>query len=900
MKTKKLLSLLLSATIAASAFAGLMVPVSAENNYETILNEDFDAGVSSVVLEANVGSKIAEDNTLKLGGSYETYRLNLAKSYSASETNVFKLTFDAKISEFNRLGVGLGDGDRNNGAYWGFSLIYPDANITNAAKGNLAMGSAWEDNEKLYALTDADGNMKGQEINTWYTVETYLEMPSKKMTTKAWVKSDPSVVYSRTITAPSNGSYNVGGSKGTSISAVRIFSRGEAYIDNVKVERMNQPYDGKLYWADFDTVGSTPAVQVNSSASTSVSTENDNSYLTFGGSWSRYWQAFNSNQAVDVTETCNIETSLDIKFVESSMSGVGLGDSNEGNGSFWIIGATASQGMVIGSVENNEAGKVVKLKDLNGNVPTIDPEKWYHVESKIEFPSKLMTTYVYERDTENATVYLASATAPAAGNYIVGGFKGSSVTGLRYISHAGMSIDNISVEKSVPVVDEMLLGYHPFDYGFDNAAALRTAGMGSNWASIQKDADGNYYMKATKGEAAASGDAGSWRYWTYIPSGATSTALSDYWNALNGGMLKIEFDIRTSAVPTGSELIYFSKMHNHQNGLAIFGMNADSIAMGAVPDSGRAFTEIENLELGKWYHYTYILDIANKRAKAVLSDGINEYSKDWTSLTGSGTGYWKDSLATPFNTLAFQLPGGDIDLDNISFKKHYEAPVVNSNSIVFKSGDEIQQNWTEVSTATDTVIIDFGTAMDESTVNNNSVYVTKKGDTAKVGASGDFVDGKYVLSLTETLSQKTDYELHITTDVENVSGESFGAEDYIASFKTSAGVITATLVDVKNGENTVGDFAAFKALAGQNIKINTTYTNTTGEDGGYYVIVAHYNGAALKNAKIIEVPKTAEITSANDALDYTIPADMSEVTSTNIFLWNNFEELKPLSSPIEY
>ena len=86
------------------------------------MDENFDNGVSSVVLEANAGTKTAENNSLKLNGSYETYRLALDKSYSASETNVFKLSFDAKISEFNRLGIGLGDNVRDNGAYWGFSL----------------------------------------------------------------------------------------------------------------------------------------------------------------------------------------------------------------------------------------------------------------------------------------------------------------------------------------------------------------------------------------------------------------------------------------------------------------------------------------------------------------------------------------------------------------------------------------------------------------------------------------------------------------------------------------------------------------------------------------------------------------------------------------------------------
>ena len=987
---KKLISTVCAVAMTLSAFSGIYAYAESAEVYETIFEDNFNNGIESVTDEGAVtGSQIsAVDGALQFGNSYETFHINFAdnKSYSSSDENTFKLTFDAKAATLSRLGIGLGDKTRDNGAYWSFSVIYPGASVTNEAKGNLAMGSAWEDNTKLYALKDSNSEMKAAEADTWYSVEAYLEMPSKTMTTKAWLKSDPSVVYTRTITAPAYGSYQVGGSNGTEISAIRLFSRGVAYLDNVKVERLIKQSGGvkQLYWADFDTEGTTPQIQVNSNASVSIAAEDSNKYLKFGGSWSRYYQTFDSNQSVKVSDTCNIETSLDIKFTAQSMSGVGLGDKTEGNGSFWIIAYKKVGGVVIGSVENNENGKIAKLTDEAGNYPVIDTEKWYHVESKIEFPSKKMTTSIYERDTQNATVYSASALAPAFGSYIVGGSKASSITGLRYITGGqGMSIDNISVEKTltpfsatgasfngtgidiafssaasdvsgitlngesvsgtlsddgltytlpasdlktgtytvvVPagiqsvsgstteedavfvldIKDQDTMGYHPFTDGLDNGAALNAFGVGSGHASIEQDADGNYYMKATKGTAAASGDPGDYRYWQYFnPAG---DGINTYWNEQSGyKFISVEFDIRTKAAMTATDRIYFSARHQYQNGLQIFGMDSETVAMGE-PEADRAFKEITSLTPNQWYHYIYILDVNNKKAKAVLSDGTNEYKVDWKALAGSGQGYWKDNLSTPFEVMAFQLPGGEIDLDNIMFKKYYPAPTVNADSIVIKSDNEVQADWGKVSALTNKIEIDFSAPMNEATVNNDSIYITEKGDTAKINAAGAFVSGKYVLTLNEALSENTEYELHITTDVQNIKGETFGTEAYTAGFKTVNGELNVKLNSVKSSDGTLIDtLSALKLLGGQKVKINIDYTNTLKAGGEYNIIVAHFAGdeVRLVDAEIINVKHDATISKVNEDIEYTVPTDMNNITATKVFCWGDFETITPLSPHID-
>ena len=113
----------------------------------------------------------------------------------------------------------------------------------------------------------------------------------------------------------------------------------------------------------------------------------------------------------------------------------------------------------------------------------------------------------------------------------------------------------------------------------DNGKALNAFGVGSNHASIERDADGNYYLKATKGTAAASGDPGDYRYWQYFnPAG---DGINTYWNEQSAyKFISVEFDIRTKAAMTAIDRIYFSARHQYQNGLQIFGMDSETVAMG--------------------------------------------------------------------------------------------------------------------------------------------------------------------------------------------------------------------------------------------------------------------------------------------------------------------------------
>ena len=918
------------------------------------------------------------DKYLSLNGTWDRYRQALAASVDLTSEKMVSMSFDVRFAGNNRNGIGLGTANDGDGSCWVISYN---------GKG-LVMGSN-ENNEgsKIAYFKDSAGNKPELDTDAWYTVTSTIEFPSKQMNTSIHLRDaeDP-VVYSASMTVPAFASYNVGGLKDgvTAISHIAYMSVGGMDIDNMLVTQGALPEPtppGQIFYADFDETGTLPGRLYN--VGTAAIEGDGDKYLALDGSWERYRHALTESISTESYQKVNM--SFDVRFAGNNRSGIGLGTVKDDDGLFWLISNNGT-GLVMGSNENTEKDKIEYLTDSAGNRPAVDADVWYRVESSIEFPSKLMSTKLYERDAVSPVIYSAYMTAPANGNYMVGGVKDSvtQISHIGYMSLSGMDIDNILVEAAelelevkktaltadggiavtfnrpvesadgiliddgnaaysyevsadgltviltprsaldagehtvtVPVgfasadgatlnktytdtitviaKDELILGYHPFDNGKDNGSNLGLAGQGSDWGSLEYDEDNdNYYLHATKG----SGGVGAWNPWSWLPSGSTSKDIDSYWNSSAvSKYISVEFDIRSCGVPTNLERVYFSHAHNHQIGLEILGMNASSVAMGE-PEASRVFSGISNLTPGEWYHYKYILDITGKRAMAELSNGENVYTKNWTDLSGAGEGYWKDSLTDSFNTIAFQLPGGDIDLDNFTFKKYYIDAAVNADRIVLKSGSEVQEDWTAVSTATDSIEINFGTEMKASTLNPDTVYVTKKGDSEKLETEGAFSDNVYKLNLKKLpLEAEAQYELHIKGSVENRSGSALG-EDYTMSFTTAKGSISARLVSFEHDGNAVSDISAFNSLAGEKLDINVNYLNTTGKAGKYNVIVCCYSGTAMVSSAIFAVEKTADEQISSDRLEYTVPG-LSGITMAKAFIWNNLDEMVPLGTYIE-
>ena len=381
------------------------------------------------------------------------------------------------------------------------------------------------------------------------------------------------------------------------------------------------------------------------------------------------------------------------------------------------------------------------------------------------------------------------------------------------------------------------------------------------------------------------------------------TSMNTFWNDETvSRKLSIDFDIRISK--NNYFIVYLG--NNKNNGQYGNGLNMLSqiikdgdgyVGFGDVGGNNITRLTTDGLTPNKWYHYTFELDIDKKTATAKLSDGTNTYSLVDQNVALEFDGWWKNNLDTPFVGLGVLNPNDDtqIDLDNIMFKKVVDSPAVSAEKIKIYANDTLQTKWDAVQVDTNKISIDFGTEMDASTIENN-VYLKNKSTGEKVNATGVLNRTIYTLTLSDTLTQNTKYTLVIEKDVANIVSATLGVGSTY-DIKTNAGSVSANAVGLVKGEAVVS--ALSEIAAGDNVKLNITYSNTTGEAQAFYAIVAYYNGNMLTQVDLVKFNKAANVTSEQISVDYTVP-ELNGATRAAIMCWDGFSELRPLGTVKEF
>ena len=473
MQTKRILSVICAAAIALAAFPGLAVQAAEPANaWETIYENDFSSGSTADLIDANNRGgycNVVNGELLLTGSVWQKWRIDLDRSYSVSDYNVFKLSADIAVNPGAYFGIGIGDSDNSHGGYWAFGI-----NAGNPAFGG---GSGYYDSSYSYDLKDTTGTSGTTVSNSWYHVVGYIELPSRKMTVSAYRPAEPDKVYRRTfypdpMPAADN---DLGYGNPDNISMLRINTQVDEgysnYIDNLKLERLDtyatSSANGTLYYADFDLKGGTPStVHGTDMSSVTPGAQYTDNCLSIASSGYRYSQQFDNSQYVANGSEAKVNMSFDVSFGTDASSdtdiqgnprtasGVGFAHyAVEDNGAFWMI-CNNNKGLVMGSCDDNEGTKIAYLKDSSDNIPTVVKNKWYRVDCSIEFPSKLMKTTFYDRDAADPTKYSASMVAPEHGSNAVGGMYISgtadfnAINAVRYYTFSGMKIDNMVVTKT--------------------------------------------------------------------------------------------------------------------------------------------------------------------------------------------------------------------------------------------------------------------------------------------------------------------------------------------------------------------------------------------------------------------------------------------------------------------
>jgi len=238
-----------------------------------------------------------------------------------------------------------------------------------------------------------------------------------------------------------------------------------------------------------------------------------------------------------------------------------------------------------------------------------------------------------------------------------------------------------------------------------------------------------------------------------------------------------------------------------------------------------------------------------------------------------------------------------VDVDDFQIEYIYNVPAVTAEDVVFVSAEgEDVTDLNNVPSTAKAVRIDFGATMNTETITDSTVYITKKGDTAKVAYVPTYTGTELKLTLSADLDLNAEYELCITPDVKNVKGDAIA--DTKIPFKTGKGEFKATLSGIKaKATGTPITTVQGLAAAGEST-VEISYSNSTKEAKTLNVIIAYYKGNVLSKAEIVKADKIdAEITSMTYKYDF-VPASLTDITDVKVMLWEDFKTMESLSNSI--
>ncbi len=203
------------------------------------------------------------------------------------------------------------------------------------------------------------------------------------------------------------------------------------------------------------------------------------------------------------------------------------------------------------------------------------------------------------------------------------------------------------------------------------------------------------------------------------------------------------------------------------------------------------------MEADKWYTQVVTVDVDTREATAELYEQGGEiplatlhYDYVPTNTSSYGYGGWPETSKSFVRFRHF----GDNDgyLDNIEIKYIYDKPSLSPDKITIMNPEgDIQSNKQEVIASANVIRIDFKTYMDESSLTENSFYVTKKGETDKIEAAVDTERKGHKVSATLSASKKWipgDYTIHVSADVSNIKGDTLENE-YTEDFTVISGKV---------------------------------------------------------------------------------------------------------------
>ena len=204
---------------------------------------------------------------------------------------------------------------------------------------------------------------------------------------------------------------------------------------------------------------------------------------------------------------------------------------------------------------------------------------------------------------------------------------------------------------------------------------------------------------------------------------------------------------------------------------------------------------------------------------------------------------------------------------------HAPWSVTSDNITLTDALGAVQNDWSSVNKNLQSVTIDFGTAMDASTLTSNSVYIENSTTAAKVSYTGNYSDNVYTMTLNENLDASKVYKIVIATSVKTATGAG-NDEQKSFSFTTAASSTSAVLFEETFSSNSYASTTSYEGKTGAWTEVEKTGNGLgVNQDGGEGKIYANQSSGG---AKVFTFDEEYEA-----AMRIKVTADIKTGASTN-------------------
>lgn len=285
-----------------------------------------------------------------------------------------------------------------------------------------------------------------------------------------------------------------------------------------------------------------------------------------------------------------------------------------------------------------------------------------------------------------------------------------------------------------------------------------------------------------------------------------------------------------------------------------------------------------------FYHVKVEFRFAGDKNFVIYVDNKQVYTNSIISdLRNYPTSMFKFDMTSSNISTADSMGTAYTVIDNL--KAHNGEEIKNGIKTVQYSADGVNYSPAvgKVDVDTKYVKIDF---TDEMNTASSDIKLLDSSYT-DVSASGEWTNNgmTYTLTLSDSLSARSNYTLSIPNTVENADGYAL-ARAYNGAITTTDGVFRVELIDIQKNNVSV---AKSDIAANDTINAIINIKNTEGRTGSAYLCICVYNNGIMTQVNFAPVNLGTET-------EKSVPVMVNSVDGLKIkaFFWDDFSTMKPL------